>query len=68
MSNEFDNFRTCLGCGELFDENTDHEYCSPECFESLHTITKEYEGLVFNEDQWAQYWDDLLDEEKDDHD
>jgi hypothetical protein len=51
MSNEFDNFRTCLGC-----------------FESLHTITKEYEGLVFNEDQWAQYWDDLLDEEKDDHD
>ena len=24
--------RKCIGCGNSFVENTDHEYCTPECY------------------------------------
>ena len=28
------NTRKCMGCGARYDENTDHLFCSPQCYRS----------------------------------
>lgn len=45
--------RRCVGCGIMFAENTDHEYCSPACYES-HSMVEDgyFDSEYCSNDDW----------------